>query len=251
MDFTAWVRHFERNAENHRALEAQLAGMPDCTLDAPTRKRFAHSLQRFELGESGDGEHLLAKAASAGDPTYERALALLVAEEQRHSRLFGRALRHLGGTPLQRHWSDTAFSLLRRACGLRTELGLFLVAESVATGYFATLAVAGPDPVVRAVARRVEQDERDHLRFQVDGLARACAGRGRLVRGAARFALLTVGAGAAVVLALDHRGALRACGRRPSEFALSAVRFLGQQLDLALSGRRELLGPRSAPVRAA
>lgn len=235
MDFTAWVRHFERNTDKHRALAAQLDRAAGCTLDASTRQVFARSFQRFELGESGDGAHLLAKAELAGDVSYTRALALLVAEEQRHSRLFGRVLAHLGATSLRRHWSDTVFSALRRACGLRTELGLFLVAESVSVGYFAALATAGPDPVVRAVGRRLEQDERDHLRFQVDRLGQAYKGRGGAVRSAVRVALLVVGLGAAAVLAADHRGALRACGRRPLEYAVQAVRHLRQQLDLALT----------------
>ena len=118
------------------------------------------SFQRFELGESGDGRHLLAKAERAGDAQYTRALALLVAEEQRHSGLFARGLDHLGGASLPGHWSNTAFTALRRALGLRTELGLFLVAESVAVEYFGALAAGAPDPVLRAIGRRLENDER-------------------------------------------------------------------------------------------
>ena len=100
MDFTPWVRHFERNGQLQRALEAQIDGAERCRLDTRRRRAFVRSFQRFELGESGDGRHLLAKAERAGDAQYTRALALLVAEEQRHSALFARGLDHLGGTPL-------------------------------------------------------------------------------------------------------------------------------------------------------
>ena len=235
MDFTVWVRHFERNAGVQRAQEAQIDWSAPRLLDVRRRKALARSFARFELGESGDGVHLLAKAERAGDPQYTRALALLVAEEQRHSALFARGLERLGGTPLSSHWSDTAFTLLRRALGLRTELGLFLVAESVALEYFTALADGAPDPVLRDIGRHLEHDERDHLRFQVDRLRQGYAGRSALLRGAVRAALLVIGIGAAAVLATDHRAALRACGRSPLGYPWQAIRHLRAQLDLALA----------------
>ena len=249
MDFSAWVRHFERNVQ--RVGDEQVDRGVRCSLDLRTRAAFVRSFQRFELGESGDGDHLLAKAARAGDARYTRALALLVAEEQRHARLFGRGLEHLGGRSLAGHWSDAAFTALRRASGLRTELGLFLVAESVAMEYFTALAASAPDPVLQAIGRRLEHDERDHLRFQVDRLGQAYAGRSRWVRGAVRAALLAVGTGAAVVLAADHRAALRACSRRPLGYPRRAVRQLRRQLDLALAADPQPLGPLCALERVA
>ena len=248
MDFTPWVRHFERNVQVQGALEAQVDWSVGCALDVRRRHAFVRSFQRFELGESGDGRHLLAKAERAGDAQYTRALALLVAEEQRHAGLFGRGLDHLGGPSLPGHWSDTAFTALRRALGLRTELGLFLVAETVALEYFSALATGAPDPVLRAIGRRLEHDERDHLRFQVDRLAQGYATAPALVRAAVRLVLLGVGVCAAVVLVTDHRAALRACGRHPAGYAWRAVRNLRHQLDLALAGPRpNPLGP-SDPV---
>ncbi|GAA1998423.1 hypothetical protein GCM10009777_39640 [Microbacterium pumilum] len=72
---------------------------------------------------------------------------MLVAEEQLHSGLFRRGLRHLGAPPLASHWSDRVFTYLRRSLGLRTELALFLTAEAVAMPYFVVLARSGPDEV--------------------------------------------------------------------------------------------------------
>ncbi len=246
MDFTPWVRHFERNIEVQGALEAQVDWDTVGRLDNRRRRAFVRSFQRFELGESGDGRHLLAKAERAGDAQYTRALTLLVAEEQRHSGLFARGLDHLGGASLPGHWSNTVFTALRRALGLRTELGLFLVAESVSVEYFGALAAGAPDPVLRAIGRRLENDELDHLRFQVDRLAQAYAGRPGWQRRAVRWALLAVGVGAVIVLVADHRAALRACGRRPVGYAWRAVRHLRQLLALALTAQPQPLGPRSA-----
>ena len=241
MDFSPWERHFELNAGH--SLEAQLDRAAPCRLNESDRQAFVRSLQRFELGERGDGAHLLAAAERAGDATYTRALALLVIEEQRHSSLFGQALRHLGGEPLAGHWSDTAFTMLRRALGLRTELGLFLVAESVALEYFGALATAAPDPVLRAIGARVCRDELNHLRFQVARLAQAFTGTPAPIRWAARIALLTIGTCAAMVVAFDHRAALRACDRQPIRYACRALRHLRRHLDLALAGSPCPLGP--------
>jgi hypothetical protein len=251
MDFTPWVQHFERNVPVQRAQEEQIDWSVRCRLDGRRRRAFVRSFQRFELGESGDGEHLLAKAERAGDARYIRALALLVAEEQRHSALFGRGLGHLGGASLAAHWSDTAFTVLRRALGLRTELGLFLVAEAVAMEYFTALATAAPDPVLRAIGRRLEHDERNHLRFQVDRLGQAYASSPAPARWAVRAALMIIGVGAAVVMVTDHRAALRACDRHPVDYARGAVRHLRRLLDLALSGQPQPLGPLPAADLAA
>ena len=88
--------------------------------DDPARPAaVAASLQRFELGEGGDGRVLLAKAEAAGDPVYTAALRLFVAEEQGHSALFARCLERLEHPRLRSHWSDAAFVALRRAMGLR------------------------------------------------------------------------------------------------------------------------------------
>ncbi|MYR07382.1 ferritin-like domain-containing protein [Gordonia sp. SID5947] len=45
------------------------------------------SLQKFQVGESGDGAHLIANAAATGDRDYEAAARLFVAEEQNHARM--------------------------------------------------------------------------------------------------------------------------------------------------------------------
>lgn len=147
--FDAWLAHFRANPTRQRAIEGEVDWSQPCTLDAATRAAFVHSFQRFELGEDGDGARLLAKAEHAGDVVYLAALRLLVAEEQRHSALFSRGLEHLGGDRLPAHWSDGAFTLLRRSLGLRTEIALFLVAEVVAMRYFVALEQHAPDPVLR------------------------------------------------------------------------------------------------------
>lgn len=159
MTFDLWLAHFQANPTRHREAEATVEWDAAPTVSESERRAFIRSFQRFELGESGDGERLLVKAAAAGDPTYLAALELLVREEQKHSALFRRGLDHFDARALDSHWTDAAFTTLRRLFGLRTELGMFLIAETVAMGYFIALAERAPDPVLRGIGRRIEIDE--------------------------------------------------------------------------------------------
>lgn len=244
MTFDDWLVHFRTNPERQQELEATIDWSTQATLDGPTRRAFIRSFQRFELGENGDGEHLLRKASREGDPTYLAALTLLVQEEQKHSRLFRRGLEHLQAPCIDSHWSDATFAALRRMLGLRTELALFLIAETVAMGYFTALAEQAPDPILRGIGRRIATDERDHIRFQIDRLRqgfRDTPGAARLVVG---LAWHFIAVGAAVVLVIDHGSALRACGLAPTRYGLQAVREFRRTARLVLAKpEADPLGP--------
>ncbi len=144
-----WIAHFHANADRHLTPEQLIPSGTPSPLDARTRRAFVRSFQRFALGESGDGAHLLRMATAAGDPAYTHALALLVQEEQKHAALFLRALDHLDAPALPAHWTDAAFTRLRHLIWLRTEISLFLIAETVATGYF------HPSPTTPRIPRSV------------------------------------------------------------------------------------------------
>lgn len=217
-DFRRWVEHFERNAAGHALADTAIPFGSGCALAAGPRAALTASVQRFQIGESGDGTQLLRKAARHGDPGYLQAAQLFVAEEQQHADLLGRLLDHLGAAPLTRHWSDTVFVALRRALGLRTELMVLTVAEVVALSYYAALAEAAPDAATRAVAARILADERSHVPFQCDRLTAAFAGARAPVRLLARALWWLTALATAVVVAADHRPALRLLGYPPSVF---------------------------------
>jgi len=249
--FTSWVEHFHHNTARHRELEALIDWDFAPTVDDRTRRAFVRSFQRFELGESGDGARLLSMAAAAGDPVYTEALALLVGEEQKHSALFGRGLRHLGAPALESHWTDAAFTRLRRLLGLRTEIGLFLIAESVAMGYFVALAENAPDPVLRGIGRRIADDERHHIRFQIDRLRVGFCNTPVMVLPIVGLAWGVVAAGAATVVVIDHGSALRACGVSPVAYWGRAMRSFRAAARAALASRdATALGPARRAVLA-
>lgn len=224
MTYEPWLNYFRANPQRHDVFDAAIDWEAATPMTAGQASAIARSLQRFELGEGGDGERLLAKAEIAGDSVYTDALKLFVVEEQKHSALFLRSLRYLSYPPLTSHWSDRAFVFLRRALGLRTELMLFLVAESVALEYFRALYDGAPDPVIRLVAARVLTDEQEHVRFQVQRLVDGYSGAARPVRVLIHGLWWGIACGAAVVVAWDHRAALRVCGVPSRRFLPAALR---------------------------
>lgn len=239
--FATWLAYFRANRARTAALPPVDRGAGPLRLDPRARRALARSLQRFELGESGDGAHLLSMAERAGDPTYTAALALMVAEEARHADLHGQGVERLGAPHLDTQWSHRAFVRLRRMLGLHTELVVLLVAESVSQDYFLALATGAPDPVLRRIGDRIATDEAQHLRFQVDRLHLGLAHLPLPVRITLGTAWTLLAAGATLVVCLGHRGALRACGRSPAAHGMQAM---GRFTRLA---RRTLGRPRPAP----
>src|SRR5436853_6547379 len=78
-----WTAYFERN----RASRLTIPWEREILVEPHLRAPLIRSLQRFQVGEQGDGLHLRAAAAATGDADYAYAIALFVAEEQEHARL--------------------------------------------------------------------------------------------------------------------------------------------------------------------
>ncbi|UFS59669.1 diiron oxygenase [Subtercola endophyticus] len=248
--FAVWARYFEANVSRHERLDALIPWSSRSTLPGATVVALARSLQRFELGESGEGKNLRAKARRLGDASYDAALTLFIAEEQKHSALFGAALTRFGADRLTSHWSDAAFVVLRRLMGLRTEITLFLIAETTAMGYFDALGRSA-DPVIRGVARRVTTDEIEHIRFQIDQLRVGFETTPRVGRMLAALAASVVAVAAATVVAIDHGPAMRACGLGRGLFWRRALGTFGRAARSAflLDGDAELIhGPSVTPA---
>ena len=116
--YARWLDYFE--GRHGRDLDAPFAAH---FIERPGRQTLARSIERFELGESGDGERLRRLAAETGDATYAPTIELFVAEEGQHARWLGILRERFGGARLESHWSDRAFVLLRatsEACDARS-----------------------------------------------------------------------------------------------------------------------------------
>ncbi|EOD63054.1 ferritin-like domain-containing protein [Amycolatopsis vancoresmycina] len=205
MTYAHWLQDFETEAERRRQRED-----PPWERGARLHPDVAKSIQRFQVGEAGDGANLIAKAA--GDDTYLAAVKLFVAEEQNHARMLAGLLAAANVSTIPGHWSDTVFVKLRRALGLRLELMVLLIAEVVALRYYRALRDGTTDPLVCQVAARILADEERHVPFHCHRLEigfRALRKPARAaVLGAWRILLL----GVAVTVAADHGPALHRLG---------------------------------------
>ncbi|MFJ4466963.1 ferritin-like domain-containing protein [Streptomyces sp. NPDC089424] len=231
-DFAKWTRRFEDERERRRE-----QGDPDWGQGATLHPAVWAGVQRFQVGEDGDGDNLVAKADEAGDRDYAEAVRLFVAEEQNHARLLA-GLLAAGGVPtLSGHWSDTVFVELRRLMGLRMELLVLMIAEVVALRYYRALRDGTDDPLTSDVAGRILADEQRHVPFHCERLHASVAELPRPTRRPVmslwRLLLLAV----SLVVAADHGPALRRLG-------VGRLRFVADVLTSSRAVVSAVLAPR-------
>jgi len=173
-----WRTYFEQNQLSHRPIPWTGGIEVAPHLRAP----LIRSLQRFQIGETGEGHHLQAGAAALGDADYAATIALFIAEEHEHARLLERILGELEAPLLKSHWSDGVFMLVRHLMGLKLELVVLLSAELIAKRYYRALYEGTHDPVLRAIFAQICDDEEGHIAFHCDFLGRAWAEQAPLNR---------------------------------------------------------------------
>jgi len=203
-----WLNYFEHNRRHRDDIAWESAIQIPQNLIAP----LISSLQKFQVGESGEGRHLRKQAATTHDATYQAAIDLFIKEEQEHARLMACVLQKLNAPLLTRHWSDGCFILLRRLFGLHHELLVLLIPEIIAKRYFRALQDAFTDPILRAVFSQILRDEGGHLGFHVDFLQRALAPLSLPARATLRLLWRWAFRAACLVMILDHRAILRGTG---------------------------------------
>lgn len=204
----AWLEYFQGNAESRIATESGTAPV----IDPQTKSPLIASLQRFQIGESGEGKHLIAGAEKTGDRAYAAAIRLFIAEEQDHARRLAHVVTRLGGTLLDSHWSDRVFVFLRRMMGLRTELLVLLIAELIARRYYRAIYDGTVDEDVQLMCRQVMHDELGHVRFHCDYLYHAFDGTPGWARTLIHIGWTFAFRATLLIVMFDHRRALQACG---------------------------------------
>ncbi len=209
-----WLDYFEHN----RAHRPPVPWKTGIQVEPPLCAPLIRSLQKFQLGESGEGRNLKRHAAETGDAIYAAAIDLFIKEEQEHARLMGKILHELNAPLLKSHWSDWCFVSLRHRFGLQQELMVLLLPEMIAKRYFRALHDGTCDPVLCAVFAQIAQDEDGHLAFHIEYLRRAFAKMSftKKIFALVLWRILFRVTCAAVLL--DHRKVLRAAGMRPQQF---------------------------------
>lgn len=204
----AWRETFE--GRRTRSLPA-MVGLDAIPL--ALRPILASSLARFQAGETGEGRvvNQVRKSALPGiDEDYCEAVRLFVAEEGRHARILGTAIRALDGEPAEKAWTEKVFRFGRRAVGVRTKLLVLWSAEIAAIAGYRTLASRLPPCGLRNALDELSSDEADHLAFHTD-FFRGLAGD-PLARATLRAALTGAVIAAGLVLWWDHRALWAAIG---------------------------------------
>ncbi len=209
-----WLNYFQHNRSHRRTVPWERG----IHVEPYLCRALIRSLQRFQVGESGEGKHLRRAAATLDDPDYAAAIDLFIREEQEHARLMAEVLKALGAPLLKRHWSDGCFILLRRLFDLQFEVLVLLVPEMIARRYFRAVHDGTRDPVVRAVCAQICHDEEGHLAFHIDTLQRLFAGRSLWFRAMTRVGWRLLFRLACLVVMLDHRSILTRCGVSPARF---------------------------------
>jgi hypothetical protein len=240
VDWTPWLAHFERNRT--RPLPPVTDGLD--ALPPEWVPALAASLAKFQVGETGEGRianDVRRVGWDAIDETYVSALRAFVAEEGRHARILGLAVRALGGAPAPEAWSGKVFELGRRALDPRFELVALLGAEVAAIAAYRALADALPPCGLRDAIRELIADEEHHLAFHATLFAAAApSGLRRAVLVGSLSALL---AAASAVLLTDHAALWRALGVSPLRLVGDLRRLAAQAIDATRT-------PQPAPVRA-
>ncbi len=209
MGWNDWRRHFEENET--RALPRvgdPLFGVPEAW-----RAPLLRSLARFQIGETGEGRiaHEIHRVTLEGiDDDYRVALGLFIREEGRHARILAELVRAMGGSLLEKSWTERAFRRVRRAVGVREKLVVLLVAEVIGVVFYGAIAARLPRGTLRDAIESICDDEAAHLAFHCDFFRTQVRSDG--ARAAFRAACAAGGIVAGAVVVLDHAATLRALG---------------------------------------
>lgn len=218
---TNWLAYFRHNRANRQPIPWERRIAPEPGLREP----LIRSLQKFQVGESGEGRHLIAGADATGSPDYSAAIRLFIEEEQEHAAILARLIRGMDGGLLEAHWSDFAFIFLRRLMGLHLELMVLLIAEMIAKKYYRALFDGTRDPVLRAAFGQICRDEEGHIAFHIDTLRAAFGGQPLLIRMVILGSWQFLFWGVCLVVAFDHRTVLQAVGASRGEFRRDCSRI--------------------------
>jgi hypothetical protein len=210
----SWLNYFEHNRANRLPVPWENGIKIESHLRAP----LICSLQKFQLGESGEGRKLKNHAQNTGDAIYAAAIDLFVKEEQEHARLMGKILRALNAPLLESHWSDRCFVFMRQLFGLHQELMVLLLPEMIAKRYFRALHDGTSNSVLRAVFAQIAKDEEGHLAFHIEYLRHAFEKMPFTKKILALVIWRIAFRATCLAVMLDHREVLSAIGMKPRQF---------------------------------
>ncbi len=241
-----WLEYFQDNKKNRLTITfPQSPAIP-----AALRVPLVRSLQRFQIGETGEGKHLKKYAATIGDPAYESCIDLFVKEEQSHATVLAGMIGALEAELLTWHWTDVAFVALRRMFGLKTEVFILLIAEIIGKCFYKQCADHLPDERMSTAFSLIVLDEIAHLEFHSTFLHTQTKRLGCTVSSLVLLIWTAMFYGACTVFVLDHGATLAALGVSSRSFLhdCAATFRRAAQRALPLATRPVVNKPVSDPL---
>jgi len=229
-DAQLWLNYFERNKDVRSMIELpQRIILPEA-LSTPLLR----SLQRFQIGETGEGKHLKKFARRLGSAEYYQCVDLFIKEEQGHGQILAEAILALNGTLLQWHWSDLCFIVLRRLLGLKTELFIILIAEIIGKCFYRCVSDKITNQSLSNAFAIIVCDEIAHLRFHSEFLGRQLASAPWYLKYFVHYAWSMIFYTACFVFVLDHRQTLQALEVSTPDFIADCSREFQRSSRCAL-----------------
>jgi hypothetical protein len=210
----SWLSYFQAN----KSAEAGITAADKINVAEAVRTPLIRSLQRFQIGQSGDGKHLKKYAATLLDPAYERCVDLFVKEEQGHARILAQTINAMDGALLTWHWSNLIFIAVRRALGLKTELSILLIAEIIGKCFYKCCADRLVNRALRDTFSLIVLDEIFHLEFHCSFMARQMQHSPQFLRTLFYYCWTAFFYAACLVFIADHWRALQALNVMPQAF---------------------------------
>ena len=215
-DFSSshWLAYFKEN----RQARVNISFPNQLTLAAAVRVPVLRSLQRLQIGETGEGKYLRKYASMTGDAIYEECIDLFIKEEQFHARVLAQMIQSLDGTLLYWHWTDLAFIGLRRMLGLKTEVFIFLIAEIIGKCFYESCAEKLDNRLLSDAFSLIVLDEIGHLEFHCSFLHDRMKTFSPFVRRTVHYMWCVLFVTACLVFIADHRRSLKALNVQPRDF---------------------------------
>ncbi len=210
----SWLSYFHGN----KSAAAEIIFPEKIILPAELRQSLVASLQRFQIGESGDGQHLKKYAAAANDPVYEQCIDLFVKENQSHAGMLAQIIKSMDGSLLAGHWSQRAFVILRRMFGLKTEVFVLMIAEIIGKCFYKSLADRIDNKILKDAFSLIVIDEIFHLEFHCSFMGEQTRHYSPLFRRVLSYLWFALFYGAALVFILDHSRVFQAIKVSRSDF---------------------------------
>lgn len=211
---TRWLTYFQQN----KAARIAINFPEELSLPVEMRQPLLRSLQRFQIGETGEGKHLRKYASRKSDPVYEKCIDLFVKEEQFHATVLAQMIGSLNGTLLSWHWTDLVFVLLRRTLGLKTEVFILLIAEIIGKCFYRACADQVQNKLLSDAFSLIVLDELGHLEFHCSFLRAETERFPQPLRFGIYCAWSFLFYAACFVFIADHRKTLTALNVPPRKF---------------------------------